>query len=281
MKRILVLVVAAFLTGCSPEKMIEKFADDAKEHIALDYIQRVVSGDLVALTTELDPAVPSTNALAALEQLRANIPKETPTVTNLVGYNVSYSSSEGTQNNLIYQLGYDGKKWLLVYVTWSELPGGKRQIVTLKAQSLQQSLQEANRFSFRHAGALHFLFLGAATLVSLFILTTLVVCIKTKLPRRKWMWILFILVGVVPFSINWTTGEVGFNLLSILFFGASGMAASPYSPWIISFAIPIGAILFWFRRAKLMGPVVPPLPPMSSPKDLDENQGRTGNINHN
>ncbi|MBC8041644.1 MAG: hypothetical protein H7Y06_13960 [Opitutaceae bacterium] len=268
MKRILVLVVAAFLTGCSPDTLIEKFADDAKERIALDYIQRVVSGDLAALTAELDPRVRSTNALTSLEQLRANIPKETPTVTNLVGYNVSYSSSDGAQNNLIYQLGYHGKKWLLVYVTWSELPDGKRQIVTLKAQSLQQSLQEANRFSFLHAGGRHFLFLGATMIIPLFILTTLLVCIKTKLPRRKWMWIVFILVGVVQFSINWTTGEIGFTPLSILFFGASAMAASPYSPWIFSFAIPIGAILFWFRRAKLMRSDVPPLPPMSSAESL-------------
>ena len=267
MKRILVLVVAALLTGCSPT-LIENFADDAKERIALDYIQRVVSGDLVQLNAELDPRVRSTNALTSLEQLRAMIPKEAPIVTNLVGYHVGYFSSEGTQNNLTYQLGYGGKKWLLAYVTWRELPDGKRQIVTLRAQPLERSLQETNEFSFLHARGRHFLFLGAVMLIPLFILTTLLVCIKTKLPRRKWMWIVLILVGAVQFSINWTTGEVEFAPLSILFFGASGMAASPYSPWIFSFAIPIGAILFWFRRAKLMRSDIPPLPPMSSAESL-------------
>lgn len=191
-------------------------------------------------------------------------PKETPTITNLVGYNINYSSSEGTRNYLTYQLGYRSK-WLLVYVAWRELPGGARELITLKANPITQSLQETNAFSFRHASGRHFLFLCAALLVALFILTTLLVCIQTKIARRKWLWILIVLVGVVQFSINWTTGEAWTSPIAFLLLGSSAITASAYSPWIISFTIPAGAILFWFKRKSITRAVTPPAMPENTP----------------
>ena len=31
------------------------------------------------------------------------------------------------------------------------------------------------------------------------------------------------------------------------------MAAGPFAPWIVSASIPLGAILFWFKRNGLIG----------------------------
>jgi len=40
--------------------------------------------------------------------------------------------------------------------------------------------------------------------------------------------------------------------LSINLFSASAMAAGPFAPWIVSACIPLGAILFWFKRKGLI-----------------------------
>ena len=267
MRKLLLLLSIAFFTGCNPSTLIEKVADQEKQRIALDYIHRIATDDPATLLNELDPSLDRNTARAGLTQLKSMFPKRTPTVTNLVGYNINHSSSEGVRNYLTYQLGY-GSKWLLVYVAWRELPGGARELITLKAQPIPQSLQEANAFSFRHARGRHFLFLCAALLVALFILTTLLVCIQTKIARRKWLWILIVLVGMVQFSINWTTGEMTTSPIAFLLFGSSAMTASSYSPWIISFTIPVGAILFWFKRQSLTRPITPPPVPESPPPAL-------------
>ena len=253
MRKLLLLLSIVLLAGCSPNTLIEKLADQEKQRIALGYIQRIVTDDPTTLLNELDPSLDRNNARAGLVQLQSLFPKQTPTVANLVGYNVIYSSSEGVGNHLTYQLGY-GSKWLLVYVSWRDRPGKARELITLKAQPINQSLQEANAFSFRHVRGRHVFFLCGALLVPLFILTTLLVCIQTKIARRKWLWILIVLVGMVQFSINWSTGEMTTSPVAFLLFGSSAMAASIYSPWIISVTIPVGAILFWFKRKSLTAP---------------------------
>jgi hypothetical protein len=86
--------------------------------------------------------------------------------------------------------------------------------------------------------------------VALFTLVVLIVAAKTKMRRRKWLWILFILFGVGKFSVNWTTGQWGIALLVVQLFSVSSQAEF-FGPWIISVSLPIGAILFLLRRNRL------------------------------
>ena len=74
------------------------------------------------------------------------------------------------------------------------------------------------------------------------------------------LWIIFILFGLGPLSLNWTTDQIGFSLLSFLLFSGSAMASSIYSPWIISVSLPVGAVLFWIFRNKLRLQLPPPDP---------------------
>jgi len=261
LKKFFLLLAITFLSACNPATMIEQFADDAKEQIARNYIQRLIDGDVVALAAELDPSLQSGDVIAKLEQVRSFLPKEPPTTTNLIGYFVQ-STSSSTQYNLTYQFGY-GAKWVLANAAWRELPDGRRVIVGLTVQVLSQSLQETNAFSFKHARLKHYLFLLAVVAVPIFSVVTLVVCIRTKLPRRKWLWILFIIVGVLKLSLNWTTGQVGLTAAYLQFFGGGASAASIYSPWILSFSVPLGAILFWVKRNRLRREIssLPAMPP--------------------
>lgn len=244
--------------------MIEKIADDAKEKIARDYIQRLIDGDATGLIAESDPSLQTANVLAEFGKMTAVLPKEAPSVTNLVGYYFHFSTGQPPQYNLTYQFGY-GSKWVLANVAWREFPDGKRVIVGMSAYLLPASLQETHALSLKRAGPRHYAFLVGAIAVPVFILVTLVTCIRTKLPRRKWLWIVFILLGFVRFSINWTTGEMAFAPLTFVLFSASAMTQSIYSPWTISFALPLGAALFWIRRRRLISPLPAPPPPVIEP----------------
>ena len=92
-----------------------------------------------------------------------------------------------------------------------------------------------------------FAVMASAAVVVALTLYAFVLCIRTRNVKRKWLWILFILVGFGAVQANWTTGEIGFKLLNIQLFSAGAVAQS-YSPWIITAALPLGAIIFLFKR---------------------------------
>jgi len=262
-KRLVLVLITALCSACLPSTLIEKIANDAKEQIAQDYIQLLVKGDLSTLAAELDPSLRNGSELKALAEARSYLPQEIPTVTNLVGYQSNHFNNQPTQYNLTYQFGY-GSQWVLAQVAWREMPDGTRQIIGLHVQPLPKSLQEINAFTFRDAGLLRYGFLAGTILVPVFILATLVVCIRTKMQRRKWLWIIFVLVGLTKFSLNWTTGEWSFALLQLQVPGASAMAASIYAPWIISFSVPVGALVFWLKRKELAAQTAAPSPAPAS-----------------
>jgi hypothetical protein len=264
MKPWLLLFLLGFLTACNPSALLEKLADAEKQKIAHEYIKRLKIGDLEALAAELTPELRTDQTLANLKSMRAILPAGEPTATHLIAYNSQHFPEES--NYLVgYQFGIDGK-WFVVNAGWREKTGEPRLITTLRVWALEQSLQETNAFTFKRATAMHYLFFAAAVAVPLFILLTLIVCIRTPIPKRKWLWIIFVLLGFVQFSLNWTTGAWSIQPLAFQLFGASAMAASMYAPWIIGFSLPVGAVVFWVKRQRWLAAArsaaqLPPLTP--------------------
>ena len=99
-----------------------------------------------------------------------------------------------------------------------------------------------------------------AIFIPIFILFAVVQCIRTLMPRRKWLWIIFILVGVTEFQLNWTTGEIGFKLLNVSLLAAGFAKFSPVSPLILKVGVPLGAIIFLLERSRWLRP-----PPANAP----------------
>lgn len=249
MKRLLLLALLTLLAGCSRKELLDKFANEEKKKIAQTYIQRVIDGDLANLVRELEPSLARGNPTAALTQVREAIPPGTPSSTELVGYHESQISSGEAHFNLSYQYRY-GDKWLLVNSAWLERRDGSRLITGLRAQVLPASLQEIHALSFKRAGKRHYAFAAAVLAVPAFILVTLVACARTPIRRFKWLWMIFIAVGLVRITINWTTGELSWTPLSFQVLGA-GAFADGYGPWMVSFALPLGAAIFWLMRRSL------------------------------
>lgn len=89
-----------------------------------------------------------------------------------------------------------------------------------------------------------------AILVPLFTLYALILCIRTKIEKKKWLWVIFVLAGIASFSVDWTTGQWRIVPLSFQLLGA-GASAPPYGPWVISVSLPLGAIIFLLKRKRL------------------------------
>lgn len=91
-----------------------------------------------------------------------------------------------------------------------------------------------------------------AILMMLIILSTviyaLVLCINTDIERRKWLWIIFIMIGFFSFEFNWNTQSFGFNLFNISLLSVGWFKASCFSPLVLNFGIPIGALIFLYKQ---------------------------------
>jgi hypothetical protein len=135
------------------------------------------------------------------------------------------------------------------------------------------SLENLNRFTFTGKSFFQYVIFALAILIPIFILYVLVLCIQTKIAKRKWLWIIFILLGIGRVTMDWSTGRWKLDLLNIQLFGA-GAIAPLYSPWLITVSIPVGAIVFLVMRKKLTASPET-IPATSKSLDASDSETRT------
>lgn len=95
------------------------------------------------------------------------------------------------------------------------------------------------------------------------IVYALIVCVRTPIAKRKWLWMIFIVVGLANLSFNWTNGNYTIAPFYFSILGSGFFSASLYAPTIITLAFPLGAVVFLLRRCSLAtggGQVVRPAP---------------------
>jgi|SRR5690348_8207558 len=65
---------------------------------------------------------------------------------------------------------------------------------------------------------------------------------RKQMPNHRW-WALASLIGVGAFSLNWTSGQIGFTLFNVQLLSTGAIESGPYAPWVLKFAFPLGAVI--------------------------------------
>lgn len=236
------------VAGCDESRSISAFTSPADEKVAAHYIELLRNRDYAAIERDLDPSIATPQVHDALVAMGSLLPAQPPLSLEIVGVRTSDVRTPGGgsvhSSNYTYEYEYP-HQWLLINAAVRKV-GGATTIIGLNVKRLESSLESMNRFSLGGKGVLQYVVLSVSILVPLLCLYALVMCARTPLPR-KGPWIFFILFGVCSLSMNWTTGEWRFQPLSFLLFGA-GATRSPYGPWMLSVAFPLGAVWFLLRR---------------------------------
>jgi hypothetical protein len=89
------------------------------------------------------------------------------------------------------------------------------------------------------------LFLMLAALVLMLVVFAFADCLKNRPPRWP-LWLLFILLGLFPVSMEMASGRIQFEPFSILVLGIRIMKNGSEG-WIHSVGIPLGAMI-WIAR---------------------------------
>jgi len=131
-----------------------------------------------------------------------------------------------------------------------ERAGSDLSLVGFHVSPLPASLGETNALTLADKSPLHYLVLALVLFIPLFLIYMVVLVIGTKI-RRKWLWLPFMFIGICQFSLNWTTGEFGFQPIHLHIPGVGAYRPGLYGPWSLFASIPIGAIVFLIKRKRL------------------------------
>ncbi len=248
------LLFLTMFSGCTPAdpaSLIKKFTPPEDEAIATNYIALLRRNEFEQIEKDLDPSLKSVLTQDTLMKMAEAIPTQNPISVKVIG--AQQVRDPGTyQINLTFEYQFPSK-WLLINVA-TQKKDGVSTIIGFNVYPLSDSLENLNKFTLAGKTFLQYATLALAFLIPLFTLYALVLCIRTKMIKRKWLWIIFILIGIGKLTVNWTTGQWNFAPLSFQLFGA-GSFAPPYGAWLISISLPLGAIMFLFRRMNLVASV--------------------------
>jgi len=249
---LLILLIYPFcFIGCDYKErlknQLKKIVPEETNKFARTYIDILRKGDIEKAEELLDPQVMNFRTQSDLQQCIDYLNKGEPIAIELVGVNIRRINGI-KRYYLSYQLQFQNTL-LLANFTVVEM-SGSNQIFSYHVSTLSKSLEEINAFTFSGKSFRHYIVLLVAAGTPIFIIYTIVLCVRTKM-KRKWLWIIFMLFGVGNYSLYWTSGNMVFQPFTIMLFSAGFSKSGFYGPWIFTISVPIGALVFILMRRKI------------------------------
>lgn len=252
MHRLLIPLFALVLAACDQEAMFDKFVPKEEAALAKQVISQLAARDYESVEAQLDPSLRAPDLRSKLEEMARQVPSGEPTNIRTVGAHTN-SMNSVTSFNLTFEYQYKDS-WLLANAVL-ERRNGKIVVQGIHFTPRTRSLESENAFTLTGKSALHYAVLALAVAIPLLVAYALVACVRTKIPKRKWLWLLFVAVGLVQFQFNWTTGAWGIQPISFALLGAGFSKAGPVAPYIFTLAFPLGALVFLWKRRSFAQPV--------------------------
>jgi hypothetical protein len=244
---LIVIALCAFLTGCDEAGLMKKLTPQEDESVSRHYIELLRQGKFDQIKRDLDPSLVDSNVQTTIANMAAIFPAEIPETVKVVGVHTSRDRESSTVN-ITFEYQFPSK-WLLVNVA-TQKTGDVRTIVGFHVTAIANSLENLNQFTVVGKGVIQYLTLTVAVGCLLFTFYVLILCVRSKNVERRWLWMIFVLIGVGKFAVNWTTGQYTFQLLTIHIPCFS--ATRPfYGPWTVETYLPLGALLFFNRWSKM------------------------------
>jgi hypothetical protein len=243
-----VIATVLLLAGCDQQALMDRMVPKEDVTYAESLIARFPAHDYDGIIAELDPGVVRENTRAKLTEMAALFPAETPLSTHVVGWSRTMTNDDPAVTRITLEYQYS-RTWLLAQLVLKK-QGTNTIVDSVYVQPIRDSLEHVNRFTFEGRSAKYYAFFALTIAVPLFVLYALIACIRTPMPRRKWLWVLFMLVGVVRLNLDWTTGAVSLMPLYFLLLGSAAFKSGVAGAWVLSTSLPLGAILFMLRRRR-------------------------------
>ena len=250
MKRIAIplafISIVVLLSGCAQSKKMRQRAEQ-DEVDAKQYVDQLRAGKFDEIEHDADPGIFPVDGHQTLVSMAAMFPAQQPLSVKVVG---SETFQEADFYNATITLEYEfPQQWVVVQLSTHEA-GDTTWITSFQVQQMRKSLEDATRFTLVGKSALQYTVLFLAVSNVLLSICAFILCLRTRIRRWKWLWLIATLVGVCRFAIDWISGQLTFTPIWISLPPGGGYAAT-YGPWVLYATIPLGAILFLALRKQL------------------------------
>ncbi len=254
LKVIAVGLLAMGLCSCGVDydEVFEKYGQTEETKFAMACLEsvRVQNFETVILRIAEESLPPGVDVREKLAEVALYFPTGEPTEIKLVDYRwMKFQPKDTKETNLTFQYeGEDG--WAAASVSLIEDSRGM-MLKGLWVNRIPEPLEAMNTFTLKGKSSTHYAFIFLTIAIPILIVWSLVRCIKTPMRRLKWLWVIFILIGFCALSINWSTGEVAVQLVTLRVPAVIPQRVGLYGPWVLTVSIPVGAIIFLLRRDAL------------------------------
>jgi hypothetical protein len=231
------------LSACSAQQWIERLSTPPERDMALRALEAVRSGNIASLRTMSETQLMDELTPEVAAKMRSMFAPGKPALLTVSQNSMTaFGGETKTYKSFLYEMG-SGNRWAIAVISLQPV-GDKTWIAGIQVIPFDHSPVTANALTLEGKGAIQYAWLAAMVVAVLISLIAFVMILLTRGLRLKWLWAIGSLVSFVSFPLNWTTGETGFSPISFLLLGAGGFQASPLAPWIMTFAIPIVALVF-------------------------------------
>jgi hypothetical protein len=285
----LVVILLLPFAGCNRESYLKLYGynrDDLlygtmpreDEVFALHSVDLLRQGRFDQVEDQLDPSIRNAQMRDALTRMHDVFPSAQPaSIKTVEAGSVRSRNSFTTHITLEYEFAPQiiptsgrtelvPRSWLLAQVV-IQRSDGARSILGLAVTPTSKSYEEMNEFTLADKGISQYAGLSLALGVAGITLYALVLCIRSKIGKKKWIWLIPILVGLLRVTVNWTTGQWTFTPLACQI-PPVNMAVEAYGPWQIIIYAPVGAITFLLYCRRL--PKAITTLPLAQPPTLDQ-----------
>jgi hypothetical protein len=257
----LILFLALAAAACSGDASLQRFTPPDVDARSRDYIGQFVRGQVDSAVERLIVPARTPEATAQLRKIADILRNERFDTIRVVGAQTNIVHGV-RHTNLTYEL-HSSFGWFLTNVA-SVDTAGTWFVEGVSARTIAQSLEVATHFSLRGKSFFHYLWLVLTVVCAALSLGSAVfIATRRNMPNR-WRWALLSLVGIGAFQLNWASCTINLGLLEVGFAAAGFRRASPAAPWILSFGVPIGALIAIARYGRWRA-AAQQAPPLQSP----------------
>ncbi len=260
----LLAVLLPWIGACHPSTLAD--AERSSETaIARQVLDAVARGDVDTVVARMPPERQTPEMKSAARKIAAYLPAGPPAQVRLLGWNVNKTETEMTEvAQLSFEMTYPSG-WYFVQMDFRGSPWAL-ELTRLNVDRLPGPLAVVNAFTLRGRTARHYLFLLMMAAAAGTVVTALRRWYRIRGSlRHRWWWLVGILALPISASLDWTNGEISYRVPQLrIGLVLEIVRASIDGPWIFTFSVPIGAIVFlilWRRPMALALPATAPQPP--------------------
>jgi hypothetical protein len=234
------------LAACSQQALLEKFSSSDDRALGTRLIESVQAGD-PRLVASLVPPDRSKQAIALVPEMQKIVPSGPGSRIRLIDarFTIQASPTAGSIRNVFLAYEVDkASRHALVRIGLTHR--AKATVLTdFYVNPLAKPIEQLAAFGLTGKSAVQYLFLGLAILFSLTCVAAFVAVIRSKgVVKHRWVWALLCLFSFSRFAVDWTTGAVNVQPLSIQLFGGFAFQSGMLNPWQVGFGLPLFALAF-------------------------------------